>query len=113
MNTEAFLPLQEPTFFIMLSLRAGERHGYAILKEVDELSAGRVLLSTGTLYGALNRLLDQGLIERIESSEQDGSRGKKCYRLSELGLAVFSAELGRMQHLLRAAQISAQGRAQV
>ncbi len=76
----ASIPLQEPTFFILLSLRGGEKHGYAILKEVATLSEARVKLSTGTLYGALNRLLDQGLIERLE--EHDGVRGKKAYRLT-------------------------------
>lgn len=57
-------------------------------------------LSTGTLYGALNRLLDQGLIERIEL--EDGRRGKKAYRLTPAGLEVFEAEVGRMNRLLLA-----------
>jgi DNA-binding PadR family transcriptional regulator len=98
----SFIPLQEPTFFILLALRGGEKHGYAILKEVAALSEGRVKLSTGTLYGALNRLLDQGLIERLE--EEDGVRGKKEYRLMPRGLEVFEAEVGRMQQILAAAQ---------
>ncbi len=103
------LPLQEPTFYILLSLRGGEKHGYAILKDVAELSGARVTLSTGTLYGALNRLLDQGLIERLEGA--DGARGKKAYRLTRAGLAVFDAEINRMQRLLSAAteQKGAQG----
>jgi DNA-binding PadR family transcriptional regulator len=98
----SFIPLQEPTFFILLSLRGGEKHGYAILKEVSALSEERVKLSTGTLYGALNRLLDQGLIERLE--DQDGARGKKAYRLTPRGLEVFDAEMGRMRQMLAAAQ---------
>jgi DNA-binding PadR family transcriptional regulator len=98
----SFIPLQEPTFFILLALRGGEKHGYAILKEVAVLSKARVKLSTGTLYGALNRLLDQGLIERRE--EHDGVRGKKAYRLTPHGLEVFDAEVGRMQQMLAAAQ---------
>jgi DNA-binding PadR family transcriptional regulator len=96
----SFIPLQEPTFFILLSLRGGEKHGYAILKEVSLLSKKRVNLSTGTLYGALNRLLDQGLIERLE--DRDGTRGKKAYRLTPRGLEVFDAEVGRMQQMLAA-----------
>jgi len=98
----SFLPLQEPTFFILLSLRGGEKHGYAILKEVAALSEERVKLSTGTLYGALNRLLDQGLIERWE--DRDETRGKKTYRLTRRGLEVFDAEVGRMQQMLAASQ---------
>ena len=100
----SFIPLQEPTFFILLSLRGGEKHGYAILKEVAGLSEERVKLSTGTLYGALNRLLDQELIERLE--DRDGVRGKKAYRLTRRGLEVFDGEVRRMQQMLAAAQHS-------
>jgi DNA-binding PadR family transcriptional regulator len=100
MEIEAYLPLQEPTFFILLSLRSGEKHGYAILKEVTDLSAGKLSLSTGTLYGALNRLLDQGLIERVDLGVQAGSRGKKSYQLTHMGRLVFEAEVNRMQRLL-------------
>ena len=99
-NKHIFLPLQEPTLFILLSLRGGEKHGYAILKEVALLSDERVKLSTGTLYGALYRLQDQGYIERIES--KDGARGKKVYRLTRSGMEVFDAEMDRMKQLLLA-----------
>jgi len=99
-NMDRFLPLQEPTFYILLSLRGGEKHGYAILKDVAEISSEQVKLSTGTLYGALYRLLDQGLIEQIELV--DLARGKKVYRLMPSGLEVFDAEVGRMKHLLLA-----------
>lgn len=104
-NSDQIPPLQEPTFYILLSLRAGEKHGYAILKDVAQLSGQQVQLSTGTLYGALNRLLDQGLIERIEA--EDGTRGKKAYRLTPAGLEVFAADVGRMNRLLLA--VKAQG----
>jgi len=97
-NTDRFIPLQEPTLYILLALRSGEKHGYAILKEVSVLSDKRIKLSTGTLYGALYRLLDQGLIEQVES--KDSSRGKKAYRLTDSGLEVFNAEVSRMKHLL-------------
>jgi DNA-binding PadR family transcriptional regulator len=110
MASENNLPLQEPTFFILLSLRGGEKHGYAILKDVSELSSGRVKLSTGTLYGALVRLLDQGLIERTSKKENDG-RGKKSYRLTRDGLQVFDAEVARMERLLNAARPRQNGRA--
>jgi len=92
-------PLQEPTFYILLALRGGEKHGYAILKEVAELSEGRIQLSTGTLYGALYRLLDQGLIEQVEV--KDNGRGKKIYRLTRSGLEAFDVEVSRMTHVLR------------
>jgi DNA-binding PadR family transcriptional regulator len=98
-NPGHLLPLREPTLYILLSLRGGEKHGYAILKEVYDLSEGKVQLSTGTLYGALYRLLDQGLIEQIEV--EDRARGKKAYRLTHVGLEVFEAEVGRINHLLQ------------
>ena len=99
-NIARLVPLQEPTFYILLSLRGGEKHGYAILKDVAEMSSEQVKLSTGTLYGALYRLLDQGLIEQIEP--EDRARGKKVYRLMHTGLEVFEAEVSRMKHLLLA-----------
>jgi DNA-binding PadR family transcriptional regulator len=99
MDPNHYLPLQEPTLYILLSLHNGEKHGYAILKEVAELSGGRVKLSTGTLYGALYRLLDQGVVEQLAS--KDGSRGKKTYRLTPSGLEVLGAEMDRMQQLVR------------
>jgi DNA-binding PadR family transcriptional regulator len=95
---DRLVPLQEPTLYILLSLRGGEKHGYAILKDVSELSDRRIRLSTGTLYGALYRLLDQGLIEQVEA--KNGARGKKAYRLTHSGLEAFDAEIGRMEHLL-------------
>lgn len=109
-----WLPLREPTFFILLSLARGEKHGYAIIKDVGELSRGRVKLSTGTLYEALVRLLDRGLIERIEESESRGGespagqnhpgRPRKSYRLTQMGWRVLEAETNRMRTLVSAAQ---------
>jgi DNA-binding PadR family transcriptional regulator len=113
MASENNLPLQEPTFFILLSLQGGEKHGYAILKEVSLLSGGRVNLSTGTLYGALVRLLDQGLIEHAGEAENGDRRGKKSYRLTRGGTYVFEAEMARMERLLKAARARQNGGALV
>jgi DNA-binding PadR family transcriptional regulator len=74
------LPLTEPVLLVLLSLAEQPRHGYSIMKDVKQMSAGRVLLSTGTLYGALQRLLAQGWIERFE--EDEGSRDRRAYRLT-------------------------------
>jgi DNA-binding PadR family transcriptional regulator len=97
------LPLTEATFFILLSLTSGQKHGYGIMKDVERLSDDRVALSTGTLYGALGRLLDQGWIERVEE-EQTGSRQRKAYVLSDLGQRIVSAEMERLRKVLNAAQ---------
>jgi DNA-binding PadR family transcriptional regulator len=99
-NNNHLIPLQEPTMYILLSLWGGEKHGYAILKDVAELSDKRVRLSTGTLYGALYRLLDQGLIEQVDLT--NSSRGKKAYRLTRSGLEIFDEEVSRMKHLMLA-----------
>ncbi|MBC8445572.1 MAG: helix-turn-helix transcriptional regulator [Chloroflexi bacterium] len=109
------LPLREPTFFILLSLARGEKHGYAIMKDIDELSLGRVKLSTGTLYEALARLLDQNLIERIDETESGErefqkrqnhpGRPRKSYRLMQMGWRVLEAETNRMRALVAAAPL--------
>jgi DNA-binding PadR family transcriptional regulator len=105
------LPLREPTFLILLSLAQAKKHGYVILKDVEELSQGKVRLSTGTLYEALARLLDQGLIERIVDDEDEpgadpGHRGKprQVYGLTNAGRRLLEAETHRMQALVTAAR---------
>jgi DNA-binding PadR family transcriptional regulator len=93
------VPLTEPVLLILLSLAQRPRHGYAILGDVESMSRGRVVLSTGTLYGALRRLLEQEWIERC--SDDDTSRGKQSYRLTTAGRRNLQLELGRMKHLAR------------
>lgn len=104
----SFLPLREPTFFILLSLIPEEKHGYAILKDVDALSNSALKLSTGTLYEALSRLLEQGLIERVEEPRPDGSsapgKPRKVYRLTDIGRKVIEAEANRLHTLASAAR---------
>ena len=100
-----YLPLREPTFFILLSLSGKMKHGYAILKDVQELSNGKISLSNGTLYGALTRLQDQGLIERLPGNESaDSGRPRKAYQLTGLGGKVLEAEINRMDSLIRTAR---------
>lgn len=98
-------PLSEPVLLILLSLSERPRHGYSILKDVEEVSAGRVVLSTGTLYGALRRLLDDGWIERFE--ENDSSRGRQAYRLSAKGRRTLRTEVSRLKQLTRVASLRA------
>jgi DNA-binding PadR family transcriptional regulator len=102
------LPLTEATFFILLSLAPGACHGYAILKSVEDLSAGRVLLSTGTLYGAIKRLLEDGWIERVENPTADETgRPRKDYRLTDLGRKILNAEIQRLEGLVATARLHA------
>ena len=97
------LPLTEPVLLILLSLADQARHGYSILKDVEQMSDGRVVLSTGTLYGALRRLLDDDWIERLE--EKDASRGRQAYRLTARGRRNLQLEVNRMKHLTRLANL--------
>ena len=108
-NTQEFLPLREPTFFILLSLARSKQHGYAILKAVEEMSEGKITLSNGTLYGALTRLQDQGLIRRVELEEEQNNRLRKAYELTRDGLLVLNAETARLQKLLSTVQLQLSG----
>lgn len=103
----SYLPLTEPTFYILLSLAPGKKHGYAIMKDVKGLSRERVNLSTSTLYTAVGRLLDQELIERFSDDEQDTGPGlpRKSYALTDLGRRVLEAEHVRLQGMVREARL--------
>src|SRR5580698_6575279 len=94
-------PLSEAVLLILLSLAERPRHGYALMKDIESLSAGRVRLSTGTLYGALRRLLEDQWIQRFEQA--DTSREKQAYRLTATGRKQLQLELDRMRQLTRAA----------
>jgi DNA-binding PadR family transcriptional regulator len=101
MEIESKLPLREATFFILLSLAPGARHGYAIIKDVQTLSDGRVTLSTGTLYGALKRLLGSEWVERVnDDQESENGRVRKSYRLTTLGRRILKAEAKRLESLV-------------
>ena len=98
-------PLTAAMFNVLLSLADGEKHGYAILKEVEEQTSGEVLLSTGTLYGIIKRLLSDGLIveSRHRPAEGDDQR-RRYYRLTDDGREVAVAEAQRMEKLLARAR---------
>lgn len=110
MDIELQLPLTESTFFILLSLAPGPRHGYAILKDVQALSDGRLQLSTGTLYGAIKRLLDQEWIARIDDPWPDGTeRQRKVYILTDLGRRILEAETARLRSVVAKASLRVPG----
>jgi DNA-binding PadR family transcriptional regulator len=96
-------PMTEPVLLILLSLSTQPRHGYAILQDIERMSDGRVRLSTGTLYGALRRLLEDHWIERFD--DDDSSRGKQAYRLTSLGRRNLQQEVARMKQLTRVAAL--------
>ena len=106
MNADRFLPLTPVVFEIALALAAGERHGYEIMQEVERRTDGQIVLHPGTLYRALSRLLDQGLIEELDERPAAGSddERRRYYRLTALGHAVARAEVERLASQVTAAR---------
>jgi DNA-binding PadR family transcriptional regulator len=103
---ESHLPLTAATFHILLALMDGERHGYAIMQEVEGRSGSAVRLGPGTLYGSLKRLLDAGWI--VESGEREdprlGEERRRYYRITEHGIAVARAESRRLEAMVAVAR---------
>jgi len=107
MDVQDHLPLREATFFILLSLATMPKHGYAIMKDTERLSDGRVTLSTSTLYGAIKRLLESGWIRRVENeSAESNGRVKKEYELTDQGRRIFEAEVARLESIVTVARES-------
>ena len=106
MNVERFLPLTPVVLEIALSLAAGERHGYEIMQDVERRTDGAIVLHPGTLYRALGRLLDQGLIEELDERPAGGSddERRRYYRLTPLGQAAARAEVDRLASQISAAR---------
>jgi DNA-binding PadR family transcriptional regulator len=102
---ERFLPLPSATLHILVALAPGEKHGYAIMGDVEALSDGAVRMGPGTLYGSIKRMLGDGLIEETPSRadpELDDQR-RRYYRLTGVGEQVLAAELARLEALVRRA----------
>jgi DNA-binding PadR family transcriptional regulator len=93
--------LSEPVLLILTSLAGQPRHGYALLKDVEKLSGQQIRLSTGTLYGAIHRLLKDGWIEPF--AQDDVSREKQAYRLTATGRTRLQLELDRLRTIMKAA----------
>jgi DNA-binding PadR family transcriptional regulator len=104
-GAEDFLPLPPATLHILVALTAGEKHGYALMRDVEALSEGVIKVGPGTLYGSVKRMLADGLIEETAERpdpELDDQR-RRYYRLTGLGQRVCAAELGRLEALVRRA----------
>lgn len=108
MNAEKHLPLTEATFLILLSL-ARPKHGYAIMQDVAAWSGDKAKLGPGTLYGALTKLLSQGLIRRSGETGSGDDRRKE-YVLTALGRKVVELECARMETLAKLARKALDGK---
>ena len=90
------MSMQEPTFFILTALADQPLHGYAVMQAVSELSNGRLSLRAGTLYAALDRLTEDGLV-MVDSEEAVAGRLRRYYRLTDAGAARLSAEVQQLR----------------
>ena len=105
-NPETLLPLTPAIFHILLALAGGDRHGYGIMQEVNDFTAGKLRLGPGTLYRSIKQMLAEGLIiewdERPDPAIDDQRR--RYYRLTDFGQQVLNAETERLEHLLQIAR---------
>lgn len=93
-------PLSTASYFVLAALLDGPRHGYGIIKRAAELSDGRVRLAAGTLYGALDRLAERGLVLPDQEEVVEG-RTRRYYRLTDRGVQALTEEAARMEQAAR------------
>ena len=99
LNLAAFLPLTPVSFEILLALAGGEQHGYAVMLDIERRTNGAISLHAGSLYCAMNRLLEAGLIEELDERpalEHDDER-RRYYRLTSKGMTVARGEARRLE----------------
>jgi len=105
-DPQGFLPLPAAHLHILLALADGEKHGYAMMREVELMTDGEVTMGPGTLYGAIKRMLSAGLVEETDERpdpEIDDER-RRYYRATGSGLRVLTAETERLERLVQTAQ---------
>lgn len=105
-SVEPMLPMTPAMFHVLVALADGDKHGYAIMKEVTRLTDGAVSLSAGTLYGILRRLESEGLVvekEERPAPELDDER-RRYYHLTEFGRRVARAEAERLEDMVELAR---------
>ncbi|MGE5333314.1 MAG: PadR family transcriptional regulator [Nitrososphaerota archaeon] len=105
-SPEALLPLTPAVFHILLALADGEKHGYAIMREVGTQTAGTIRMGPGTLYGSIQRMLKDGLIVELRehADPAHGDERRRYYRLTGFGQRVLHAEAQRLEKLVHIAQ---------
>src|SRR5262245_20141022 len=104
-DVSAFIPLTAPVFHVLVAVADGRKHGYAILKEIEERTDGKVRLSSGTLYAVIKRLLKDGLIEELDDRPANDDERRRYYALTVLGKKVAAAEAERLEQMLEGARM--------
>jgi DNA-binding PadR family transcriptional regulator len=105
-DVDELIPLPPATFHILLALAEGDRHGYAIIQDVEARTDGELRLSAGTLYRSIQRMLEQGLLieTRDRPAPENDDERRRYYRITPLGTAVAKAEARRLTQLVRMAR---------
>lgn len=105
-DVDELLPLPSATFHILMAVADEPRHGYAIILDVAERTAGAMRLSAGTLYRSIQRMLEQGLLEEVRErpAPEDDDERRRYYRITRFGTDVARAEVRRLAELLRLAR---------
>lgn len=98
-------PISEQTYYILLSLQSEPKHGYAIAKDVQLLSEGRVAISVSTLYTTLKRLLDDDWIRLLDESSQGPGKPRRVYQINKKGGKALVEEIQRLNSLVSAARM--------
>lgn len=100
-----YLPLSPATLHILLALASEDRHGYGIMQEVARQSEGQYKLGPGTLYDNLQKLMNQGLVEEVKRKSGKDDPRRRYYRLTSFGSGVLSAEIARLEGVVREARM--------
>jgi DNA-binding PadR family transcriptional regulator len=100
-----FLPLAPAALHILLSLAGEDRHGYGIMQEVTRQSEGQYKLGPGTLYDNLQKLMNQGLVEEAAAPSKNDDPRRRYYRLTTFGRSVLTAEVARLEGVVREARL--------
>jgi DNA-binding PadR family transcriptional regulator len=109
-EVSSFIPLSPATLHILLSLAGEQMHGYAIMQEVQRQSEGKYKLGPGTLYDNLQKLMDRGLVEELGHRPEDDDPRRRYYKLSSLGRGVLTAEIARLEDVVRAGKLRLQAK---
>jgi DNA-binding PadR family transcriptional regulator len=100
-----FLPLSQATLHILLALASEDRHGYGIMQDVARQSEGQYKLGPGTLYDNLQKMMNQVMVEEASSPAENDDPRRRYYRLTRFGRAVLTAEITRLEGVVRQAKL--------
>jgi DNA-binding PadR family transcriptional regulator len=108
-DLQELLPLSPATFYILLALSDEDRHGYGIMQEVSRQSEGKYKLGPGTFYDNLEKLIDHGMVKEVPRKSASDDPRRRYYRMTGSGRKLLSAEVSRLDVVVREAKVRLQG----